>query len=148
MIATQLLMVDHEEAMTMLDTLVARSAVFGEMDTRDPTIFLRLRAALELHYEIEETLFYPTLKSFPETKELIEQSFADHAEVKQLLKEIEPGNSLWDDQIVTLRRQVQDHAEEEEHKLFPQAERLLGENELLRIGRQIQAHKGEQTAVA
>ena len=146
--ATQLLMVDHEEVMTMLDTLLSRNLVCGDLNSTDAALFLRVREALELHTKIGESVLYPRLNSFPETKQLTEESHLELADVKQLLSEMEPGVSSWDDQIIALRRKVQDHADEEEEKLFPEAERLLGEEELVRLGEEIQTLKAQHMTAA
>ena|SRR6266404_1541087 len=141
--ATQLLMVDHEEVMTMLDTLVT-----GDMDATDAVLFGRVKDALTLHTGVEEAIFYPALRSFPETKHLIEESYLEHKEIDALMASMTPGSSTWDDQISELRSKVEQHAEEEESELFPQAEALLGEEELLRLGQEIQAMKVGKSAAA
>ena len=140
--ATQILMVDHEEAKTMLDTLAS-----GELTPNDPALFGRLKESLDLHAEVEEAIFYPALESFDETKQLIEESYEDHNQIKDLLHSISPGNDQWEDQIRDLRKKVLQHAEEEEHELFPKAEALLGAEGLVRLGDQIQAAKAGKQPV-
>jgi hemerythrin superfamily protein len=141
--ATQILMVDHEEAKTMLDTLAS-----GELTHNDPALFGRLKESLDLHAEVEEQIFYPALESFDETKQLIQESYEDHDEIKDLLDSMGPGNADWEDQIVDLRKKVLRHAEEEERELFPKAESLLGAEGLVRLGDQIQALKAGRQPVA
>lgn len=137
--ATQLLMVDHEEVMVMLDTLAS-----GDLDASGVALFWKIKDALELHSEIEETVFYPTLESFAETSSLIEQSYGEHQELTELLAEMTPGESSWDDQVSKLRDLVTKHADKEESELFPQAESLLGERKLVRMGEEVQKLKSEQ----
>jgi iron-sulfur cluster repair protein YtfE (RIC family) len=149
--ATQLLMVDHEEAMTMLDALVAGELSGGvtetaEMKANNVQLFERLKEALKQHTSIEEQIFYPALESFDETKELIKKSHKEHEEVDELLRQMIPGEADWEDQVAELKRKVEHHAEEEEREVFPKAEQLLGEEELLRMGQEIQALKGEKSS--
>ena len=140
--ATQVLMVDHEEANTLLNTLVA-----GDMGANDAAVFGRLKESLEIHTSLEEEIFYPALEGFPETKQLIEDSYAEHEEVDKLLAEMSPGNSSWDDQIVELRKKVEHHAEKEERELFPKAEELLSDEELLEMGTKMQGVKAGRQPV-
>lgn len=140
--ATQILMVDHEEADTMMNTLSS-----GDMGPHDAALFGRLKESLQLHSLLEEEIFYPALKGFSETKRLIEDSYVEHEEVDKLLAEMSPGNSSWDEQILELRQKVKRHAEKEERELFPKAELLLGDEELLRMGTKMQGIKAGQTPV-
>lgn len=136
---TQLLMVDHEQVMAMLDTLAS-----GDLQASGVAYFWRIKDALELHTEIEETIFYPALESFAETSSLIEQSYGEHQELTDLLEEMTPGESAWDDQVSKLRDLVTKHADKEESELFPKAESLLGEKELGRMGEEVQKLKSER----
>jgi hemerythrin superfamily protein len=140
--ATQILMVDHEEADTMMNTLAS-----GDMGPNDAALFGRLKESLQLHSLLEEEIFYPALKGFSETKQLIEDSYVEHKEVDKLLAEMSPGNSSWDEQILELRQKVKRHAEKEERELFPKAEQLLGDEELLRMGTKMQGIKAGRTPV-
>src|SRR5438034_4179753 len=131
--AIQILMVDHEEAITMIDALLAgqlvgaAAAEAGEMKATDVTLFERLKEALKLHTTIEEHIFYPALEDLDETRDLIKESYHEHQEVDQLLEKMIPGDPAWDDQIAELKRKIEHHAREEERILFPKAEELLGE---------------------
>jgi hemerythrin superfamily protein len=144
--ATQLLIVDHEEAKTMIAALVSRGDANENLDGAVAASFTRIKEALKLHAEVEESVFYPALRSFSELKHVVGESYLEHREIDRLLVRMKPGGLLWDEQITELRRKFQDHADEEEQKLFPQAERLLGDSELMRIGREIQALKADALA--
>lgn len=137
--ATQLLMVDHEQMMTMLDMLAS-----SDLEASGVALFWKIKDALELHTEIEETIFYPALESFAQTGSLINHSYREHWELTDLLAEMTPGESSWDDQVSKLRGLVTKHADKEESELFPQAESLLGEKGLVRMGEEIQKLKSEQ----
>ena len=136
---TQLLMVDHEQVMAMLNTLAN-----GDLEATGVASFWKIKDALELHSEIEKTIFYPALESFAETSSLIEQSYGESQELTDLLAEMSPAESMWDDQVSKLRDLVTKHADKEERELFPRAESLLGEKELVRMGEEAQKLKSEQ----
>jgi len=132
-------MVDHEQVMAMLNTLAS-----GDLEASGVASFWKIKDALELHSEIEKRIFYPALQSFAETSGLIEQSYGENQELTDLLAEMSPGESMWDDQVSTLRDLVRKHADKEERELFPRAESLLGEKELVRMGEEAQKLKSEQ----
>jgi len=136
---TQLLMVDHEQVMAMLNTLAN-----GDLEATGVASFWKIKDALELHSEIEKRIFYPALQSFAETSSLIEQSYGENQELTDLLAEMSPAESMWDDQVSKLRDLVTKHADKEERELFPRAESLLGEKELVRMGEEAQKLKSEQ----
>jgi hemerythrin superfamily protein len=136
---TQLLMVDHEQVMAMLNTLPN-----GDLEASGVASFWKIKDALELHSEIEKRIFYPALQSFAETSSLIEQSYGENQELTDLLAEMSPGESMWDDQVSRLRDLVTKHADKEERELFPRAESLLGEKELVRMGDEAQKLKSDQ----
>jgi len=92
-------------------------------------------------------VFYPALRNFPETKQLIDDSYAEHDAVDKLIANMTPGDESWDDQIVELRNKVKHHAEKEEHELFPKAEELLTDEELLRMGQIMQGIKAGRQPV-
>jgi hemerythrin superfamily protein len=144
--ATQLLIVDHEAVKTMIEALLSRSDVNGNFDATHAASFTRIKEALKLHAEVEESVFYRALRSFSEMKHVVGESYLEHREIDRLLARMKPGGLLWNEQIIELRRKFQDHAEDEEQTLFPQAERLLGDSELVRIGREIQALKVDALA--
>ena len=149
--ATQELMIQHEEAMTMINALlagemageVAREQMGVESQRIDVELFEQLKKALQLHARIEEKVFYPVLNKFSETKTLIEESYREHAQIDGLLRSISVGSLRWYDQLAELKRKVEHHAEEEERQIFPRAERLLGDQVLIELDRDIQALKAE-----
>jgi len=132
-------MVDHEQVMAMLNTLAN-----GDLEATGVASFWKIKDALELHSEIEKRIFYPALQSFAETSSLIEQSYGENQELTDLLAEMSPAESMWDDQVSKLRDLVTKHADKEERELFPRAESLLGEKELVRMGEEAQKLKSEQ----
>jgi hemerythrin-like domain-containing protein len=132
-------MVDHEQVMAMLNTLAN-----GDLEASGVASFWKIKDALELHSEIEKRIFYPALESFSETSSLIEQSYGENQELTDLLAEMSPGESMWDDQVSRLMDLVTKHADKEERELFPSAESLLGEKELVRMGEEAQKLKSEQ----
>lgn len=145
--AIELLMQDHKEASGMMDQL--EMADKGDRAAKDT--FLQLKEALTLHTQMEEQIFYPALKNFEETRDMIPESFEEHQEVKDMLEEmsgINPGNDEFMDKLTELRDAIEHHVEEEENEMFPNAEKLLGQTRLQEMGRQMQQMKLGKTSTA
>ncbi|HEX5731623.1 MAG TPA: hemerythrin domain-containing protein [Blastocatellia bacterium] len=146
--AIELLKQDHQEAAGMMDEL--ETADKGSLNiTRDT--FRRLKAALTLHTQIEEQVFYPALEQHEETRDIIGEAHSEHNEVKEMLAEMatmNPGSDEFMDKLTELRDSVEHHVEEEEHEMFPKAEKVLGQSRLQEMGRQMEQIKQGQSATA
>lgn len=85
--------------------------------------------ALEVHAQLEEEIFYPALRAVTDVDFLAEAP-AEHDAMRHLmtrLRGLSPTDPAFDEAFHALMRQVMHHVAEEETKLLPQAERLLGD---------------------
>ena len=144
--AFELLKKDHQTVSGIFDELEA-----GDAAARRQT-FPRLKQELDAHAHIEETIFYPALKERPETTGLVAEAYEEHAEVKELLAQLEQGlgaadGDAWLEQLTDLRDSVEHHVEEEENDLFPNAEKALGREQIDALGARMQEEKGRQQNV-
>ena len=114
--AIELLKSDHREAEGLMDQI--ETADKGAASSK--SLFNELKAALTLHTQIEEQVFYPALRNHEETRDLIAESVREHDEVDQMLAEM-TAMSLRDDEfmdkLIELRESVSHHVEEEEKEL-------------------------------
>lgn len=141
--AFELLKKDHQTVSGIFDELEAGDAAARRQ------VFPRLKQELDAHAHIEEAIFYPALKGRPETTELVAEAYAEHAEVKSLLAQLEQGlgaagDDAWLEQLTDLRDSVEHHVEEEETELFPNAEKALGREQIDALGARMQEEKGRQ----
>lgn len=102
--------------------------------------------ALTMHAEMEEMLLYPVLekKLEKEGKRMVEEAYAEHAIVKNLMaqiKNLDPEDIKFDADVKVLMEMVNHHIEEEERELLPEAEKELSEEELNDLGQKIEAFK-------
>lgn len=92
-------------------------------------------AALEIHAQLEEEIFYPALKAAG-----IDPAAAvdtEHSEIHQLinqLKAMSPSDANYDQTFMELIRQVMHHVADEETLLLTEAERRMGDR-LGEVGR-------------
>jgi hemerythrin superfamily protein len=80
-------------------------------------------AALTVHAELEEELFYPRARESIREDELIDEAEVEHASAKQLISQIEgmdPEDPKYSATFTVLTEYVKHHIQEEEKELFPQ----------------------------
>jgi hypothetical protein len=135
--ATAILREDHEK----VDALFRRIAAAGSPGEKART-FEKVLDELTVHAHVEETVFYPAVREVRDRKgeALVQESVAEHAEVKDLLAEIAalgPEEAAFDMQVDELRRSVEHHVAEEQGEMFPLAEEHLGPERLRELGREI-----------
>lgn len=82
-------------------------------------------AALRVHAQIEEELFYPAARKATKDNDLLDEATVEHAGAKVLIAEIEamqPGMPLYDAKVTVLGEQIAHHVKEEEGELFPKVQ--------------------------
>src|SRR5437899_2545743 len=102
-------------------------------DTSDPylkqIIAEHVFAELTLHMLLEETVFYPAFaeQADEEGKGFVETALQDHQQLRELmgtLQEID-DDAAFEATFHTLREHVEQHVEEEETTMFPEAAQVL-----------------------
>ncbi len=111
-------------------------------------IFTQIKTELEIHTQIEESVFYPAMQRYNELKDMVAESLEEHNKVKTLLKEMDSlSGDDFEDKLEELIDNVEHHAEdEEESKMFPKVRELVSAAELDKLGAQLQAAKGQRKA--
>jgi hemerythrin superfamily protein len=129
--AISLLTDQHRQVEDLLEQLSQQSPASAAFRRT----FEELADALAIHSEIEEKLFYPTVKA-DDTEELLEESVDDHLAVKRVLAtmmETAPdGNILAE--LEELGGLTEEHLIEEEHELFPKVRKLMDGTKLRQLG--------------
>jgi hemerythrin superfamily protein len=133
----QVLMQDHRRV----------EHLFGEIEKTDnrevekrAQLFATLRKEIEDHSIVEENIFYPWIEKLLGTKELVEQSFEEHAGFEAIIQEIfqmRTNKDDWLEKISELKDVVQQHMRNEEDKMVPAARKELNESRAEELGRQI-----------
>lgn len=142
----QMLIEDHRQ----VDQLFEQFEQTSSPQEREQ-IAQRVFKALAIHGILEKQIFYPAVakKGDVDDKELVDHSYHDHAEVEQLigqLKAMAPTDSDYESTFMELKQHVQEHANEEEEDMFPDAQQHL-EGELTQLGAKMQQLKQELMAV-
>jgi hemerythrin superfamily protein len=140
--AIQLLKDDHQT----VEKLFSRFEEAGpDANQEKREIRDRIVKELSIHAHVEEVVFYPaTREARGEGEEMVQEALQEHAEAKQLLKELstlEPEDGRFDQTMKQLIGDVRHHVEEEENEMFPKVNEALSSQELSELGDRIQEAK-------
>lgn len=115
-------------------------------------LFSQLKNELDVHTRIEETILYPALEEYEETRDISLEAYEEHAIVKQLLEELESApkdDETWTAKFTVLKENIEHHVEEEEGEMFEKARKVLSEDEIAALGERLQkAKQVEKSATA
>ena len=144
--AFTLLKEDHKKVAGILEKIDATTE--RGVKTREE-LFTQLKNELDIHAEIEETIFYPALEKHEETREITLEGIEEHRIVKELLAELDAmakDDEIWTAKMTVLKENVEHHVEEEEGEMFPKARKALTEEEIESLGTRLEAAKKKQKA--
>lgn len=117
--------------------------MFRTMEKGDLDVVPDICAALRVHTQIEEQVFYPAVRAgVDEAQSDILEALEEHHVAKQLIAELDgmgPSDEAYEAKATVLMENVLHHVEEEESDLFPRVRESLGRNQLREIGADMQA---------
>lgn len=134
--ATDILKTDHRMVLDLINQLRATGK-------RDAILLQRIYDSLKVHTQCEEEIFYPAMKEID--SEEVRISIEEHQEIDHLLEDlmairIQKGMVVFFEMLNALEQKIRQHVEEEEQRLFPEAEERL-KGELERLGNRIEQYK-------
>ena len=144
----ELLKQDHEKVAGIFEQLEPTTERAEK--TREE-LFARLKAELDLHAYLEETILYPALKEVEETRDITFEAVEEHRVVKLFLKELDemPKTSeQWTAKMTVLKENVEHHVEEEEGDMFKKARAALSREQIEGLTTRLEAEKKRQKAAA
>ena len=125
--AIALLKADHQRVKDLFTQYEATDNV----ETKQ-TLAEEVCRELEMHAQLEENIFYPTVnEETDEGPKLVQESLSEHATVKtlmQALRSMAHDTEEFDAKFQELIQDVAHHVEEEEAEMFPLAEEELAED--------------------
>jgi hemerythrin superfamily protein len=107
-------------------------------------LFEQIRAELETHTHIEETVLYPAFEKYGELKALVLEAYEEHKQIKTLISEVtalSEGSERFDAKLKVMGENVEHHVKEEEDEVFPKVKRLFDRQQLERLGQELEAAK-------
>jgi hemerythrin superfamily protein len=127
---TTMIRMDHSHVLALFHRFKADSSV-----GKKRALVTNACLALDIHAQLEEEIFYPALREVLAGDATLEKSEPEHNEMRRLiaeLRELAAGDgpidgTAFDDKFMDLMRIVIHHVADEETRLLPAAERLLGD---------------------
>jgi hemerythrin superfamily protein len=109
----------------------------------------KICTALTVHAQIEEEIFYPTVREAleDEGEELLDEAEVEHSSIKSLVEQLEstsPDDELCDAKVKVLSEYVKHHVKEEEGELFPKIKKT--DLDLNELGAELTERKNELMA--
>jgi hemerythrin superfamily protein len=127
------------DAIVMLrEDHAAVEKLFKAFEGGDLSVVPRICDELDRHAELEEEVFYPSVRSEVEDQDdEVLEAVEEHHVVKILiaeLRELEPSDETYKAKATVLMENVRHHIEEEEGEMFPAVRSALGRKRLQEIG--------------
>lgn len=140
--AVALLVADHVEV----------ALLFAEYDKGLPNadkkaLVSQICAALSVHVQLEEEIFYPAIEALLADPLLVPEARLEHTGVKNLIAQlegVEPDGVMYDAKVKVLSEYVKHHVRDEQAEMFPQA--LATSADLIELGARMVARRQELIA--
>lgn len=142
--AIDMLVADHERVKAILEQL-SDSTERGVKKRTD--LLAKLEMEITLHTQLEEEILYPAFKAAGSKEQdvMYYEAKEEHRTVDSLvlpdLKATDPGTVEFSGRVKVVKELLEHHIEEEESEMFPQAQKLLGDEKLEELGAQMEAMK-------
>ena len=109
---------------------------------------MRICAALTVHAQIEEEIFYPAIRrGVSDAADLIDEAAVEHQSLKDIIERLQAAtvrDPLFDAGVKVLSEYVRHHVKEEENEIFPKAK--SSDVDLERLGARMAQRKDELSA--
>lgn len=138
---TRMIRTDHEQVMTLFHRLAPDSP---EADRA--TTMRSICALLEVHAQLEEEIFYPTLQQLGIQSPALDHAASDHEKMRGLIARVRSldGQRLTQlDAVNELINAVLHHVADEETQVLPAAERFVSGERLIELGGRMAARRIE-----
>lgn len=133
--AVSLLRADHAAVAALFEA-------FGELKSDGPrkaSIVRKICDALSVHTRLEEEVFYPAAREVLRDGALVDEAEVEHQGAKALiaqLREMSPGDALYDAKVTVLKEYIEHHVKEEHREMFPKVK--SSKLDLVKLGAQME----------
>lgn len=137
----ELIKADHRKAEEIFSEIEASKS----SKTLDK-YFNQLYQELNLHAQVEELTFYPSMRNHEETEKFLEEAEEEHTEVKVMLeqmKSMDSSSEEFKEKLSKLKKAVQHHVQEEENEVFPKVRQCMNDKELKDLATEFQEVKNK-----
>jgi hemerythrin-like domain-containing protein len=140
--AIELLKADHKKVDALFQKVKANE------DGDNSTTFEQIKAELDVHTHIEETIFYPRLveEGSEDLKKIVLEGIEEHRQAKMFLREISglaDESEKMQPKLQVLMEDIEHHVMEEEGEMFQLVEEEFEEAVLQELGSEMEAEKAK-----
>jgi len=138
--AIEMLKSGHREAEELFKKYEAAKEADKKSEKHE--VVRQVCAALLIHMELEEKLFYPAARDVIKDMEQVDEAIVEHKGAKILISELghtSLDSTMFDAKVGVLKEQIEHHVEEEENELFPMV--LESELDLTELGERMVEQK-------
>ncbi|MBB5694347.1 DUF2382 domain-containing protein [Muricoccus pecuniae] len=117
----------------------------GAVKTREK-LFAELKAALDLHSNLEEEFLFPLLRKNPETRGLVVEAIADNKNLRARLAELDtlPKNGeAFIPLLAELQKAFRQHSRDEKKELLPAVQSALSAEQVQKVTEKMEASLAE-----
>src|SRR5688572_1747558 len=138
--AVELLKDDHDRVDKLFQTVKAHE------DGDNTDTFEQIKAELDVHTHIEETIFYPKLieEGDEELKKITLEGIEEHRQAKMFLRELSnlaDESEKFQPKLKVLMEDIAHHVQEEEGQMFPMIKEQFDEYTLQMLGDEMEKEK-------
>ena len=138
--AIELLKQDHDK----VDKLFQK--VKATKESEHPPIFEQIKAELDVHTHIEETIFYPRLleEGDKELQDIVKEGIEEHRQAKMFLRELSnlaDDSEKFEPKLKVLMEDIEHHVQEEEGEMFKMVKEQFDAAVLEELGTEMEAEK-------
>jgi hemerythrin superfamily protein len=140
--AIALLKSDHKEVSKLFSEFEKTQAM-----SKKKAIVAKICAALKVHAQIEEEIFYPAVKAALKDKVLVPEAFVEQDGMKSLMAQLESSEQdreVYNAKLAVLSEYVKHHVKEEHNEMFPKAK--ASKLDLMALGAKLSERKTELLA--
>ena len=133
--AIEKLLDDHSELRIYFGEFKA-----ADSDDKKHKIFEDIKAKLDVHTHIEETVFYPKVMEHKELEDITKEGIEEHHLGDVFVREISnlvDDSDKFDPKMEVLIESTEHHLMEEEGKMFPKVKEHFSESELEELGKKM-----------
>lgn len=118
--AVAMLEADHAKVGAMFE----RFATMKADGVKKAALVAKICDELETHMDIEEEIFYPSVRAAIRAGDLMDEAGVEHESFKALigqLRALKPGEGQYDARVTVLGEYLRHHVKEEQEQMFPKA---------------------------
>ncbi|MGV8083672.1 MAG: hemerythrin domain-containing protein [Coriobacteriia bacterium] len=113
---------------------------------KDPRKFQEFATELNKHVDAEERVLYQPLKAEKTLHDQVLEGYEEHHVIAMIMRELErnnPSKDVWHAKFQVMNENLEHHLKEEEESLFPDAQKVIGEDRAVEMAKEYSSAERE-----